>query len=114
MVWLLAPTVSLCDQHYDLFQKCLPAYQTRLLTGNDGVDKWSSQEIWDDALFNIRIVICTHAVLHDALTFGFVSMQRIALIVFDEGKSIALSVFSRNLLISLQRTIAYRAIRLER
>jgi ERCC4-related helicase len=67
-------------------QKQLPVYQTRLLTGQDGVDTWSTQEIWDNFLLNARIVISTHAVLRDALAHGFVQLNKIVLLIFDEGE----------------------------
>ena len=58
----------------------------RLLIGEDGVDRWSEQRIWDAALRDVRVVVSTHAVLADALTHGFVKIEKIALLVFDEGK----------------------------
>jgi ERCC4-related helicase len=36
-------------------------------------------------LKNVRIVLSTHQVLLDALSHGFVGMQRLALLVFDEA-----------------------------
>jgi ERCC4-related helicase len=63
----------------------LPAYQVRLLSGNDGVEHWSNQSIWDGVLRNINIVVCTHQVLLDALTHAFVQMTNIALLIFDEA-----------------------------
>lgn len=41
--------------------------------------------MWDDVLRNINIVVCTHQVLLDALIHGFVQMDKIALLVFDEA-----------------------------
>ena len=41
--------------------------------------------MWDDALRNINIVVYTHQVLLDALIHGFVRMNKIALLVFDEA-----------------------------
>lgn len=41
--------------------------------------------MWDDALRNINIVVCTHQVLLDALIHGFVQLHKIALLVFDEA-----------------------------
>ena len=63
----------------------LPAFQSRIITGADKVDYWSSQEIWDAVLENIRIVVSTPQVLLDALTHAFVRLDQIALLVFDEG-----------------------------
>ncbi|KAH9203434.1 hypothetical protein DL95DRAFT_271059, partial [Leptodontidium sp. 2 PMI_412] len=59
--------------------------QMRLLVGSDGVEHWSDQETWDIVLRNFRIVVSTHAVLADALSHGFVTMERLALLIFDEG-----------------------------
>lgn len=56
-----------------------------MITGNDGYDKWTDQSTWDTILKNIRIVLSTHQVLLDALSHGFVGMQRLALLVFDEA-----------------------------
>jgi hypothetical protein len=63
-----------------------PGGEYKLLIGDDGVDRWSEQWIWDDALRGVRIVVSTHAVLADALAHRFVAMAKLALIVFDEGK----------------------------
>lgn len=41
--------------------------------------------MWDDALRNIHIIVCTHQALLDALIHGFVHMKKIALLVFDEA-----------------------------
>ncbi|KAK5805866.1 hypothetical protein VI817_000124 [Penicillium citrinum] len=85
IIWFLAPTVSLCVQQHEVISAQLPAIQTRQLTGADQVDRWGSQLIWDSALKGVRVVISTHAVLCDALTHGFVRMEQLALIVFDEA-----------------------------
>lgn len=66
------------------------------------MDHWSNQGIWDEVLKGIRIVVTTHQVCHccgdksitqlirqvlyDALSHGFVTMNKIALMVFDEGR----------------------------
>jgi ERCC4-related helicase len=59
--------------------------KTRLLIGSDNVDRWSDTRIWDAALKDIRVVVSTHAVLADALSHGFVNIQKLSLVVFDEG-----------------------------
>lgn len=58
----------------------------KLLIGDDGVDRWGEQRIWDDALHGVRIVVSTHAVLAEALAHKFVVMAKLGLLVFDEGK----------------------------
>jgi hypothetical protein len=52
------------------------------------------QRIWDILLNNFRIVVSAYAVLADALGHGFVTMDRIELLVFDEGKSVMYAVRS--------------------
>ncbi|KAL1966075.1 hypothetical protein VTN77DRAFT_4823 [Rasamsonia byssochlamydoides] len=85
LVWFIAPTVALAEQQHSVISQQLPAFQTRILSGNDNVDHWSSQNIWDKILFNIRIVVSTPQVLLDAMWRGFVKLSRIALLVFDEA-----------------------------
>ncbi|PYH42934.1 uncharacterized protein BP01DRAFT_384887 [Aspergillus saccharolyticus JOP 1030-1] len=84
-VWFLCPTVALSIQQKEAIASHIPAVNTKLLIGDDGVDSWSEQRIWDDTLRDVRIVVSTHAVLADALAHRFVVMAKLALIVFDEG-----------------------------
>jgi ERCC4-related helicase len=77
----------LCTQQHDVVLSQLPAARTRLLIGSDNVDRWGEKRIWDAALDGVRIVVSTHAVLLDALGHGFVTMTRLALLIFDEGES---------------------------
>lgn len=86
-VWLLSPTVALTQQHLETIKFHLPQYSTKSFCGNDGVDHWRNQEIWDAALSGVKVAISTHQVLYDALLHGFVKMQSLALLVFDEGNS---------------------------
>ncbi|CZR51076.1 related to Dicer-like protein 2 [Phialocephala subalpina] len=85
IIWFLAPTVSLCEQQYNVLSLHLPSVGIRLLLGRDNVDRWSSQHIWDTALSGARIVVSTYAVLADALSHGFVVMAKLALLIFDEA-----------------------------
>ena len=85
LVWFLAPTVALCHQHSKSIKTNLPAYQTRLLTSEDGVDRWTDQTLWDGVLKDIQIVVSTYGVLYDALCHGFVAMRKLTLCVFDEA-----------------------------
>lgn len=86
-VWFLAPSVELCKQQQVELSRALPAYQHRLLVGEDNVDRWSEQRIWDAALDGHRVVVSTHKVLEDALSHGFVQLSQLALLIFDEGES---------------------------
>ncbi|KKZ62243.1 hypothetical protein EMCG_00410 [[Emmonsia] crescens] len=86
LVWFLAPTVALAEQQHNNISQQLSAYQTKILLGADRLNYWSNKKIWDDKiLLNIRIVVSTPQVLLDAMTHAFVSMSRIALLVFDEA-----------------------------
>lgn len=92
IVWFLAPTVALAAQQKEAIALHIPAINIRLLIGDDGVDRWSEQRIWDAALCDMSVVVSTHAVLADALAHGFVRMEKLALIVFDEGKYLSMSI----------------------
>ncbi|KAF2143233.1 uncharacterized protein K452DRAFT_350330 [Aplosporella prunicola CBS 121167] len=85
IVWFIAPTVTLCQQQACLFEKYLPAYPLRFLSGADNVERWSEQKVWDAVLKDIRIVLSTPQVLLDALTHAFVHITRFALLIFDEA-----------------------------
>lgn len=91
-MWFLAPTVALCEQQHGTIRENLPALRTRLLIGSDNVDRWGEQRIWDAALDNIQLVVSTYAVLSDALAHGFVHMEKLSLLVFDEGKPSVLQI----------------------
>lgn len=79
----------------------------KLLTGQENVETWSAN-IWDIILRDVRIVVSTYQVLLDALCHSFVKMERLALIVFDEGGEKSPFVFEMivQLLTSWQHTIA--------
>lgn len=85
VVWFLAPTVSLCAQQLAVLKSQIPAVQIKFLSGDDNVDSWSDQAVWDAVLLNVRIVVSTYQILLDALSHAFVRMERLSLIVFDEG-----------------------------
>lgn len=73
-------------QQHDVIAAHIPSAKTRTMTGQDNVDTWTSQTIWDNVLKDVRVVCSTHAVLSDALNHGFVRMAQLSLLVFDEGK----------------------------
>jgi len=86
IIWLLTPTVALCEQQHDVFARHLgTTVRTRLLRGTDNVDRWSDKKTWDAVLDGVRLVVSTYQVLSDALDHGFVTMDRLALLIFDEG-----------------------------
>lgn len=85
MVWFLAPTLSLCAQQFEVIQKHIPAVKMKYLSGNDNVDKWTESGLWKAVLQGVRVVVSTYQILLDALTHGFVNLEDLALIVFDEA-----------------------------
>ncbi|KAL0940927.1 dicer-like protein 2 [Colletotrichum truncatum] len=85
IVWFLAPTVSLCAQQFEVLKSQIPSVQIKFLSGDDNVDSWSDQSLWDAVLLNVRVVVSTYQVLLDALSHAFVRLDRLSLIVFDEA-----------------------------
>ena len=55
MIWFLAPTVALCSQQYEIIQSHISSVQVKFLSGADGVDRWTSKNLWDDVLKNVRV-----------------------------------------------------------
>lgn len=85
LVWFTTPSVALSMQQHAVLASNLPAYQVKMLTGDNGVDAWTDQSIWNAVLANVRVVVGTPKVLEDALSHGFVTISRLALLVFDEA-----------------------------
>lgn len=89
LCWLLVPSVPLGNQQFDVIRSSLPPMNIQFLSGSDNVDKWKTQEIWNRILKlqeNVStIVVSTHQILLDALTHGFVGIDRIGLLIFDEA-----------------------------
>jgi ERCC4-related helicase len=69
-----------------VLQSQISSVQIKSFTSTDNVDRWTEKGDWDAVLTNVNIVVSTYAVLHDALCHGFVNMESLALIVFDEGQ----------------------------
>ena len=84
LVWFCVPTVALAEQQYKSISKQLPAYQARVLSGNDNCEFWS-QKTWTEVLKGTRIIVSTHSILLDALVHAFVQIDQLALLVFDEA-----------------------------
>jgi ERCC4-related helicase len=85
--------VALCSQQLHELQVQIPSVQIKSLTSVDNVDRWTTKADWDTVLTNVSIVVSTYAVLYDALCHEFVSIDSIALIVFDEGKSVLILAY---------------------
>ncbi|OWP01069.1 dicer-like protein [Marssonina coronariae] len=85
IIWFLAPTVALSAQQFAYISSQITSVQCKFMSGADGVDRWTDQSHWDAVLKNIKIVVSTYQILLDALVHGFVLMESLALIVFDEA-----------------------------
>ncbi|KAH8717036.1 dicer-like protein 2 [Phaeosphaeriaceae sp. PMI808] len=85
LVWFLAPTITLCEQQYEVFKRVLLSYSIQLLSKKNALDYWTDQSAWDAMLHGVHIVISTHQVLLDALTHAFINMSKLALLIFDEA-----------------------------
>jgi ERCC4-related helicase len=77
--------VSLCAQQFEYIKAQIPSVQVKFLSGADGVDRWTEQSNWDVVLHNVKILVSTYQILLDALSHGFLGMDSLGLIVFDEG-----------------------------
>ncbi|RKK58309.1 Dicer-like protein 2 [Fusarium oxysporum f. sp. cepae] len=84
LVWFLGKTVSLCEQQFNVIKRQMPSVPMRLLTGQLNIDAWSP-EVWPRILKGTRIIVSTFSILRDALDHAFVTMDMLALIVFDEA-----------------------------
>lgn len=97
--------MSLCSQQFEYIQSQISSVQVKCLKGEDGVEHWTNQSHWDAVLKNVKIVVSTFQVLLDALSHGFVHMESLALIIFDEGLFIFLTVNSHLISVSLLKTV---------
>lgn len=95
IIWFLTPTVALCIQQHEVISTQIPGVLTKALSGSKQPETWSTPEIWNAYLENVSIVVSTSQVLSDALLHNFVRMERLSLIVFDEGMYDQRPVLSR-------------------
>jgi ERCC4-related helicase/dsRNA-specific ribonuclease len=72
-------------QQTKFLESQLTAYSFVSITGLDNTDFWTSQDVWDAALQGKHGVISTPQILQDALSHGFVHLEDISLLVFDEA-----------------------------
>ncbi|KAK3899484.1 hypothetical protein C8A05DRAFT_18092, partial [Staphylotrichum tortipilum] len=86
IAWFLAPTVSLADQQFEAIRAQTPGVQSKLITGSDNVQAWSTKPgVWHAVLLNTRIVVSTYQILFDAVTHALVPLPALSLIVIDEA-----------------------------
>lgn len=67
MCWFLVPNKPLADQQHRALEAQLPPVPIKLLSGNDGTEKWDS-DIWDEVLGlgdidkRVKVAVSTHQV----------------------------------------------------
>lgn len=74
----------LSAQQHTVLKLQIPSVPMKMLAGNRHLPSWA-QDTWDTILENTRVVITTPQILLDALDHAYLKMERLALIVFDEG-----------------------------
>ncbi|KAK5562532.1 Dicer-like protein 2 [Exophiala xenobiotica] len=84
IIWFLAPKVALCRQQYQTITNDIPAVSSILVVGEDNVDHWKDAHLWV-AVFAHKIIVSTPAILRDALNRGFLTLEAISLLIFDEA-----------------------------
>ncbi|KAL0955016.1 hypothetical protein HGRIS_003937 [Hohenbuehelia grisea] len=83
--WFLAPTVTLCEQQYNVIRASVGG-SVGLISGSQHPDQWKDPSLWRSVRETHRIMVSTPQVLLDAMRHGYISMGRdIGLIVFDEA-----------------------------
>ncbi|CEJ94172.1 hypothetical protein VHEMI09720 [[Torrubiella] hemipterigena] len=83
LVWFLAPTVLLCGQQFNAINLQMPSVSMKILSSMENVHTWGP-DIWRAILKDVRVIVSTFQVLYDALAHGFVTIDQLALIIFDE------------------------------
>lgn len=62
----------------------MPSVSMKILSSMENVHTWG-HDIWRAILKDVRVIVSTPQVLYDALAHGFVTIDQLALIIFDEG-----------------------------
>jgi ERCC4-related helicase len=77
------PSVPLVNQQARVLANNLAATVIGL-HGNGKHDLWQRAE-WQEILAQKRVIVCTPAVLHNALSHRYVRIRELSLLIFDEG-----------------------------
>lgn len=83
----MTPSVTLCRQQHNAVQRAIPWTVSKLIVGEDGPERWGSLHNWEEVLKGVDLVFSTFAVLYGALCHGYVRMDQMSLLIFDEGKA---------------------------
>jgi endoribonuclease Dicer len=82
-VFFLANSVPLVRQQARVLTSNLSA-SVQALFGSDNIDKWSGSE-WQTILQDSDVIVCTAAVLDQALYRNVVQIRNLSLLIFDEA-----------------------------
>ncbi|ETN41924.1 uncharacterized protein HMPREF1541_03863 [Cyphellophora europaea CBS 101466] len=82
-VVFLANSVPLVHQQARFLARNLPD-PVQALTGQDNIDMWNREE-WLQVLEKQSVIVCTPAILDQALFRNFIRMESLALVIFDEA-----------------------------
>jgi endoribonuclease Dicer len=83
VAFFLVDKVALCFQQFAVLEANLDQTIERLY-GDTKVDSFSRAE-WDRILTEKKVVVCTAAILDQALGKAYISMKQINLLIFDEA-----------------------------
>lgn len=81
--FFLVASVTLVYQQFAVLETNLDHKVTRLC-GGDNADKWNKMR-WLKELHENKVIVCTAEILFQALSFGYLTMKQINLLVFDEA-----------------------------
>lgn len=82
IIIFLAPTVSLVEQQYEVIKLNSP-FNVGEYFGAKGVDNWTIDK-WTAEINSHEVLVMTPRILLDALRHGFLKLEMVKLIIFDE------------------------------
>ncbi|KAM0371457.1 hypothetical protein ACHAPY_010178 [Fusarium culmorum] len=84
VAFFLVEKVALCEQQYRFLKDQIFGHNIVMFTGdNRGVTK--DKKYWDNQFASNKVVVCTAHILLDCLNNGFITMDQINLLIFDEA-----------------------------
>ncbi|CAG9787806.1 unnamed protein product [Diatraea saccharalis] len=81
--FFLVNTVPLVTQHSKTIERLCPVDGVGAYSGEDGVDYWQKSK-WNAELTKYQVVVMTSQILCDMLTHGYIRIEDINLLIFDE------------------------------
>ncbi|XP_053604305.1 endoribonuclease Dicer [Plodia interpunctella] len=81
--FFLVNNVPLVDQQRKAIQKICPVEGVGAYSSEDRVDYWDKNK-WDEELSKNQVIVMTCQILSDMITHGYIRIQDINLLIFDE------------------------------